>query len=207
MIDEFINTATLRFPMTAVQVNDELDAPGVMPSQWYVPQGYALVARTPQPLLDPYRQKAFAIAVKRGEIYRCEWVVEPLNAQELEAAAAELRTSRESLLEAKRVHVEAGGIVLPNGQVVGTTIEDQNRITSVLTNSPLAGIEDFDFETTTGWVTMTLADLRQIAAAIALHVKECYRVKRMHAEALAALTSAEELLAYDVLAKWPERST
>lgn len=207
MTEEFINTATLRFPMTAMQVNEELSTPGVIPSQWYVPAGYALVGPTPPPLLDPYHHKATATAVKVGETYVREWKVLPLSAQESQAAVSELRASRLSLLEVKRVHVEEGGIRLPNGAVVGTTIEDQNRITSIVTNSSLAGIEDFDFETANGWVTMTVTGLRQIAGVIALHVKECYRVKRMHAEALAALTSAEELLAYDVLAKWPERST
>lgn len=96
---------------------------------------------------------------------------------------------------------ETGGITV-GGIVVGTTIDDQNRITSVVANAQTAGVASVDFKAASGWVTLTVAQVQAIAAAIALHVQACFSAERAHHEALAS-TPDDELLAYDVEAGWP----
>lgn len=102
--------------------------------------------------------------------------------------------------------VETGGLMLPGGVLVATSIEDQNRITSVVANAERSGVMAVDFKATSGWVSVTLQELQAIAAAIALHVQACFTAERRHHEAIAALVAAEDrtaLEAYNVLADWP----
>ena len=102
----------------------------------------------------------------------------------------------------KRWDVMTGGVTLPGGISVGTTIDDQNRVTSVIANAQLAGVESMDFKAQSGWVTLSLDQVRGIAAAVALHVHACYAAERAHHEAIAAASDAE-LYGYDINTGWP----
>src|SRR5690606_22119138 len=62
-------------------------------------------------------------------------------------AARDLEQARARLIDAstaRRREVMTGGLTLPNGMHVGTAIDDQNRITSVVANAALAGLTDDD---------------------------------------------------------------
>ena len=115
---------------------------------------------------------------------------------------AQVRASLLQAVSAKRWAVETGGLALPGGAVVGTTIDDQNRITSVIANAQLAGVASVDFKAQSGWVTLSLEHMRGIAAAIALHVQACFSAERAHHEAINAASDAE-LYGYDINAGWP----
>lgn len=120
--------------------------------------------------------------------------------QEFDAAKASLKTEATDA----RWRREVGGITLPGGIAIATSTADQNRITTVIANAQLAGVTSVDFKAASGWVTLTLAEVQGIAAAIALHVQACFSAERAHHEAIEALTSIEALQAYDVTAGWPE---
>lgn len=111
-----------------------------------------------------------------------------------------------------RWQIETGGLTLPNGVHVATGIDDQNRITSVIANAELAGVEVVDFKAASGWVSITVAELKAVAAAIALHVQRCFTAERAHHEAIDALAAQHEddqaglqaaLQAYDTTQGWP----
>jgi hypothetical protein len=73
----------------------------------------------------------------------------------------------------------------------------------VIANAQLAGVESMDFKAESGWVTLSLDQVRGIAAAVALHVHACYAAERAHHNAIAA-ASETELMAYDINTGWPE---
>lgn len=107
---------------------------------------------------------------------------------------------------ARRWDVMTGGLTLPNGIAVGTTIDDQNRITSVVANAELAGLTDadeVDFKATSGWVRISIAQIKGIAGAIGQFVQACYSAERAHHEAIAKLATAEQMAQYDVTQGWP----
>lgn len=114
----------------------------------------------------------------------------------------QVRADLMAAVSAKRWAVETGGLTLPGGATVGTTIDDQNRITSVIANAQLAGVASVNFKAQSGWVTLSLEHMRGIAAAIALHVQACFSAERAHHEAIAAASNAE-LYGYDINAGWP----
>lgn len=112
----------------------------------------------------------------------------------------------------KRWEVETGGITLPTGAQVGTGIDDQNRITSVMANAERAGVAEVDFKAVNGWARITLQDLQGIAVVVALHVQACFSAERAHHEAIDALVAQHEgdaqglqaaLEVYDIEQGWP----
>ena len=113
------------------------------------------------------------------------------------------RAALKAAATAKRWEVETGGITLPGGVQVSTGTADQNRIASVIATAALGGVESVEFKAASGWATLTLEQLRGIAAAIALHVQACFAAERKHHGAIDAASDAA-LASYDVDAGWPE---
>lgn len=130
-----------------------------------------------------------------GEVYRRKWKIEPW-------PKLKIRQNLFRAITEKRKQVETGGITFPNGMRVATGIDDQNRITSVIGNAELAGVASVDFKAESGWISLTLNDIRMIAAAIALHVQACFSVERQHYTTLEALPD-EELLGFNFNTGWP----
>lgn len=75
----------------------------------------------------------------------------------------------------KRKQVEQGGITL-NDTRIGTSIEDQNRISNMVTSLNLVPtMEVIDFEASPGvWVALPREMGLQIGAALASHVQACF---------------------------------
>ena len=119
---------------------------------------------------------------------------EPVPALTLEELKQQLRERATQL----RWEHETGGIDLGGVRVL-TGIEDQNRIATALTGAPAT----LDFKAESGWVTLTLAELQAIAAAITVHVQSCFTVERLHHEAINALETLNAAQEYDVEAGWP----
>lgn len=148
------------------------------------------------PAYDPRTHTLALDGVELVEgIYHARYTITPLPAEQVRADLMDAATS-------KRWDVMTGGVTLPGGISVGTTIDDQNRVTSVIANAQLAGVESMDFKAESGWVTLSLDQVRGIAAAVALHVHACYAAERAHHGAIAAASEAE-LMAYDINTGWP----
>lgn len=107
---------------------------------------------------------------------------------------------------AKRWEIETGGITLPRGIRVLTGRADQDRITSVIVNAGVAGIEAVDFKAASGWVHLTLEEVQGIARAVALHVQACFSAERTHHEAVVALATEAEIDTYDLTVGWPSNT-
>lgn len=154
------------------------------------------VLRESPPAYDPLKYTLDAGGVEYGEHgWSLSYVLRQLPAE----------TVRHNLMVAvsqKRWAVETGGLTLPGGATVGTGIDDQNRITSVIANAQLAGVASVDFKARDSWVTLTLDQVRGIATSIALHVQACFSAERAHHEALAAAAD-EDLWPYDINVGWP----
>ena len=118
----------------------------------------------------------------------------PAPAVTLDDAKRQLRERASAL----RWQHETGGIDIGGVRVL-TGTEDQNRIASALIGAPAT----LDFKSESGWVTLTLAELQGIAAAIAAHVQACFSTERVHHEAIDLLETREDIDTYDVESGWP----
>lgn len=160
--------------------------------------GLYLVREAP-PAYDPLTHTLALDGVELvGGVYQARYVLTQLPPDQVRASLLQA-------VSAKRWAVETGGMALPGGAVVGTTIDDQNRITSVIANAQLAGVVSVNFKAQSGWVTLSLEHMRGIAAAIALHVQACFSAERAHHDAIAAASDAE-LYGYDINAGWPSNA-
>lgn len=122
----------------------------------------------------------------------------------------QLRASHQAAATDRRWVVMTGGITLPSGVRVGTAIDDQNRITSVVANAGLAGLADsdlVDFKAASGWVQISSGDIKQIAGLIGQFVQDCYTAERGHHDAIEAIDDYMLLEAYDVDTGWPSDGT
>ncbi|MBB2778364.1 UNVERIFIED_ORG: hypothetical protein HNP28_003711 [Comamonas terrigena] len=115
-----------------------------------------------------------------------------------------------AIVTAFRWEVETGGITLPGGIKVATALDDQNRITTVVANARLAGLEQVKFKAASGWTTLAVAEVEGIAAAVALHVQACFAAECAHHYAIDAIALIEDpaerqaaLDGYDEGAGWP----
>lgn len=135
-----------------------------------------------------------------------------LHTDEPAAPPPTLEQLRQAMLDAatdKRWTVMTGGIVLTGGIEIGTAIDDQNRITSVVANAALAGLTDadeVDFKAVSGWARVSIGTIKQFAGAIGQFVQDCYTAERAHHDAIAVLDDYEDLSDYDVDSGWPSRS-
>lgn len=106
---------------------------------------------------------------------------------------------------AERWERETGGILI-GGVQVGTGLDDQNRLSGVLSAIQLGGLESVDFKAQSGWVQLTAPELQGIALAISAHVQACFTAERAHHEAIEQLQTQADVDAYDVMAGWPSGS-
>lgn len=146
----------------------------------YIPRGHALWQGYEQFLAD-------------GGVPRP--LVAPRNLDEMKLALVTAAT-------AQRWSQETGGVEL-GGVRVGTTLDDQNRISGVLSAIALGGLEAVDFKAASGWVRLTAAQLQGIAQAISGHVQACFSAERAHHEAIAEIDTLGQAEAYDVTQGWP----
>lgn len=117
----------------------------------------------------------------------------------------ELKADLAAAATAERWERETGSIVI-GGMQVGTNLDDQNRLSGVLSAIQLGGLESVDFKAQSGWVQLTAPELQGIALAISTHVQACFTAERAHHEAIEQLQTQADVDAYDVMAGWPPGS-
>lgn len=173
------------------------------PEQWR-DQGY-LPVHYDQPEHDPLLQQV-------NQLAQDEWLIEPervvVTYEIHETPIEQLRDAKLQAATNMRWSVMTGGITLPSGISIGTGIDDQNRITSVVANAALAGLTDsdeVDFKAESGWVHVTIAEVKQIAGVIGQFVQACYSAERAHHNAINALETREEIAAYGASTGWPSQ--
>ncbi|QNK70246.1 DUF4376 domain-containing protein [Variovorax sp. PAMC26660] len=111
------------------------------------------------------------------------------------------RAALKDAATAKRWQCETGGITLTGIRVL-TGKSDQDRIASVIVNAQTSGIQSVDFKADSGWVTLSIEQITEVASAVARHVQACFTAERGHHAAIDTLTAAD-LDTYDVTTGWP----
>ncbi|MEL7896036.1 DUF4376 domain-containing protein [Vreelandella neptunia] len=97
-----------------------------------------------------------------------------------------------------RWRIETGGVILPDGSRILTDRESQAQLTSAYQSLSMPFVESIDWKAADGWVTVTEAELRPIAQAVAQHVQACFKAERYVSEQIAAVEGAEALHGLDI---------
>lgn len=102
----------------------------------------------------------------------------------------------------KRLEVEARGITV-NGIPVNTTEYGQSRLTRALSYINRKQ-QNIAFKDATGvYHDLTTAQVRTIFDAVGDYIQTCYAAERAHYDAIDALNTKPEILAYDYSGGWP----
>lgn len=196
--------------------------PPQLTAEVYESLGYQPVYTTPRPAHKRW-ERVFEVApvlTDKG-FYEQAFQVEPLTfATNVEGQTADdvrntfvatWKAELQDAITAKRKQVEFGGLTLPNGVIVGTAKDDQDRISAAISNMERYSMPEIDFKADSGWVKLTLAELIEIGRVITQHVQTCFTTERQHHEAVDAImidhsapaVAFGQLDAYDVSTGWP----
>lgn len=160
-------------------------------------RGHSLTAYTPvtekeKPLI---RQRVERLAQRpptfENGVLTQQWNIVP---RPLDTIKEELTAE----LAAHRYEVETGGVTLPDGSRILTDRESQAQLTSAYQSLSMPFVESIEWKAAEGWVTVTEAELRPIAQAVAQHVQGCFKAERIVSEQIAAAENAEALYGIDV---------
>lgn len=127
------------------------------------------------------------------------WVAEGNTAEDLSAVPP--KEALKAQVTDHRWSLETGGITL-GAMKIATGRADQARLTEIMGHATNAGITQVDFKAESGWVTLTLDEIRAISREVALFVQACFSAERTHHETIDA-ASAEQLESYDIHVGWP----
>ena len=123
-----------------------------------------------------------------------------------QAVGVSLEQAKQSLKDTLtdiRWQVETGGIEVAPGLWIDTALDSFSKVDQILNRAEEFGITTFDFKSASGWMTMTVAQMRPIAREMALHRQACFAAERAHHEAVDALLDLDDVTAYDSTVGWP----
>lgn len=133
------------------------------------------------------------------------WLVE--NKEETEAYLLQLKSMVKDKITSKRWEVESGGLSFPNGVLVKTSKDDQDRILSVIINAERNGINEIDFKADSGWVKITLFALKQLGKELTYFVQHCFGTEKYHHGFVDSLTTTTEICSYNFNTGWTYTTT
>jgi hypothetical protein len=113
----------------------------------------------------------------------------------------EVRANKLAALAAYRYVQETAGIVV-GGATIKTDRESQAMISGAKLYADLNLAALIDWKGADGWVQIDRTTLLAIGQAVGAHVQACFSNERVHAEAIAALTTVAEIEAYDFTTGW-----
>lgn len=108
------------------------------------------------------------------------------------------RAVRLQELAEHRWRIETGGVTLPDGSRILTDRESQAQLTSAYQSLSMPFVDSIDWKAAEGWVTVSEAELRPIAQAVAQHVQGCFKAERQVSEQIAMAKGAEALHGIDI---------
>lgn len=102
------------------------------------------------------------------------------------------------ILAAHRYTVETGGVIVGGSKIL-TDRGSQAQLNSALQALTSGFVTAVDWKANGQWISITLAAIQPIAAAVAQHVQRCFTAERQVAEQIQAgnLTPDQVVAAYD----------
>lgn len=114
---------------------------------------------------------------------------------------SEVLSTKLKELASKRFEVETGGVDV-GGSIILTDRESQAQITGAYNAAKNGLLSTLNFKASSGWITLTAAEMIAIGEAVYAHVQRCFNIEKQHSEAISLLTTAKEVADYDINTLW-----
>lgn len=131
-------------------------------------------------------------------------ILREIDAEEWAERTKQRRVGRLQELADHRWQIETSGVELPGGARILTDRESQAQLTSAYQSLSMPFVESIDWKAADGWVTVSEAELRPIAQAVAQHVQACFKAERQVSEQIDAAEDAKALHAIDIARAFEE---
>lgn len=102
-----------------------------------------------------------------------------------------------------RYAIETGGITVA-GVAVKTDRESQATLTGAWVQVQTNPAALIDWKGNDGWTQIDKATVVLLAGAVGTHVQKCFTCEKRHSDAIDALTTVNEVVAYDITTGWTE---
>lgn len=106
-----------------------------------------------------------------------------------------------SELAAYRYGIETGGVTVGD-TVIRTDRESQAQLGSAWITTQINPAATVDWKGENGWVWIGATEIAAISANVSSHVQSCFTKERTLATVINALTTVEEVIAYDIATRW-----
>ena len=103
-----------------------------------------------------------------------------------EPTLEEVKAAKLAELAEARWREETGGLTLPDGTIIKTDRESQALLTGAALSATLDPGKDIEWKGVNGWVTLTSAQVLQIAAAVRAHVQSAFSREKVLSEQVEA---------------------
>jgi hypothetical protein len=113
----------------------------------------------------------------------------------VEKTLEEVKAEKLAELAEARWREETGGLTLPDGTRIKTDRESQALLTGAALSATLDPGKDIEWKGVNGWVTLTSAQVLQIAAAVRAHVQSAFSREKVLAEQVEACEEIEAVRA------------
>jgi len=121
--------------------------------------------------------------VQEGWLWDGEGFSPPQGSSEpAEQTLEEVKIAKLEELAAARWREETGGLTLPDGTIIKTDRESQALLTGAALSATLDPGKDIEWKGVNGWVTLTSAQILEIAAAVRAHVQAAFSREKALAE-------------------------
>lgn len=125
-----------------------------------------------------------------GEVFR-----PPQGSDPAEQALEEVKTAKLAELAEARWREETGGLTLPDGTIIKTDRESQALLTGAAFSATLDPGTGIEWKGVNGWVTLTPAQVLEIAAAVRAHVQAAFSREKTLAGQVIACNEIEAVRA------------
>jgi hypothetical protein len=105
-------------------------------------------------------------------------------------------------LAAYRYGKETAGVSI-GGMTVKTDRESQSMLAGAKVYSDMNESVLIDWKAENGWVQIDRTVILAVSQAVATHIQACFSREKVHGEAIEALTTVEDIAAYDFTTGWP----
>ena len=103
-----------------------------------------------------------------------------------EQTLEEVKAAKLAELAEARWREETGGLTLPDGTIVKTDRESQALLTGAALSATLDPGTDIEWKGVNGWVTLTSAQVLEIAAAVRAHIQSAFSREKVLSEQVEA---------------------
>jgi len=194
--------------MTPQEIINENPNTGFPDGHWsdemLVDLGYAtLYEPESHPFPGKYEELVAGPITLIGGKYTKSYVVQstvPTDPVELEKFIADEKTALKSLATLYRYQNEVAGILIDETNRISTDAVSQGKIAGAYQLSLLTPTIQVDWKTNTGeWIILDATKIAEIFSLVANHVQALFSKEKRRHDAIALLTTVEEIKIFDLL--------